>query len=186
MAGFLPSAPVLVVGQPTAVDPSRAPEGKHILWVQVRVLPSTLQGDAAGQIERHALEQGQRGLCRTRVGSHRSSRSRHPRQDHRPRRLLTRRPGGGEPLSRRRRQSLRQPSTSTRISCSGRSPAIRATDADQAPLHVWRGNLAGAGTGAGSGHMLGQILGERLLNAPVSQYAPDICRLITGKSCKFT
>jgi len=39
MDGQLPDAPVLVVGQPTAVDPSRAPGGKHILWVQVRVLP---------------------------------------------------------------------------------------------------------------------------------------------------
>ncbi|WP_119275076.1 phytoene desaturase family protein [Taklimakanibacter deserti] len=41
LAGLLPAEPVLVVGQPTAVDPSRAPEGKHILWIQVRVLPAT-------------------------------------------------------------------------------------------------------------------------------------------------
>lgn len=51
MDGLLPRAPVLVVGQPTAVDPSRAPEGKHILWVQVRVLPKHVTGDAAGEIE---------------------------------------------------------------------------------------------------------------------------------------
>jgi phytoene dehydrogenase-like protein len=38
-AGRLPSSPTLVVGQPTVSDPSRAPEGKHVLWVQVRVLP---------------------------------------------------------------------------------------------------------------------------------------------------
>lgn len=38
-AGRLPSTPTLVVGQPTVSDPSRAPEGKHVLWVQVRVLP---------------------------------------------------------------------------------------------------------------------------------------------------
>ena len=38
-AGFLPERPTLVVGQPTVSDPSRAPEGKHVLWVQVRVLP---------------------------------------------------------------------------------------------------------------------------------------------------
>jgi len=48
--GLLPRAPVLVVGQPTVVDPSRAPEGKHILWVQVRVLPKHVTGDAAGEI----------------------------------------------------------------------------------------------------------------------------------------
>ena len=50
MDGLLPEKPVLVVGQPTAVDPSRAPEGKHILWVQVRVLPKHVKGDAAGEI----------------------------------------------------------------------------------------------------------------------------------------
>ncbi len=49
-AGLLPEAPVLVVGQPTALDPSRAPPGRHVLWVQVRVLPGTILGDAAGVI----------------------------------------------------------------------------------------------------------------------------------------
>jgi phytoene dehydrogenase-like protein len=49
--GLLPEAPVLVVGQPTALDPSRAPEGKHILWVQVRVLPKHVKGDVAGEIK---------------------------------------------------------------------------------------------------------------------------------------
>jgi phytoene dehydrogenase-like protein len=49
-AGLLPEAPALVVGQPTALDPSRAPEGRHVLWVQVRVLPSVIKGDAAGAI----------------------------------------------------------------------------------------------------------------------------------------
>ena len=48
--GLLPAEPGLVVGQPTAIDPSRAPAGKHVLWVQVRVLPSWIRGDAAGQI----------------------------------------------------------------------------------------------------------------------------------------
>ena len=50
MDGLLPHAPVLVVGQPTAIDPSRAPDGKHILWVQVRVLPKHIRGDAARKI----------------------------------------------------------------------------------------------------------------------------------------
>lgn len=50
-AGLLPSEPVLVVGQPTAVDPSRAPAGKHVLWVQVRMVPGVIRGDAAGEID---------------------------------------------------------------------------------------------------------------------------------------
>jgi phytoene dehydrogenase-like protein len=48
--GLLPVEPVLVVGQPTALDPSRAPSGRHVLWVQVRVLPADISGDAAGEI----------------------------------------------------------------------------------------------------------------------------------------
>lgn len=50
MAGMLPERPTLVVGQPTAVDPSRAPDGKHILWIQVRTVPSDIRGDALGRI----------------------------------------------------------------------------------------------------------------------------------------
>lgn len=50
IAGALPDEPVLVVGQPTAIDPTRAPDGKHVLWVQVRVLPAEIRSDAAGRI----------------------------------------------------------------------------------------------------------------------------------------
>ena len=50
-SGLLPAEPVLVVGQPTAIDPSRAPSGKHVLWVQVRALPAAILGDASGKIE---------------------------------------------------------------------------------------------------------------------------------------
>ncbi|QQR40767.1 phytoene desaturase family protein [Devosia rhizoryzae] len=50
MSGLLPREPVLVVGQPTAIDPSRAPDGKHVLWVQVRVVPYEIKGDASGSI----------------------------------------------------------------------------------------------------------------------------------------
>ncbi len=49
-AGLLPAEPVLVVGQPTAIDASRAPPGQHVLWIQVRVLPAVIAGDAAGTI----------------------------------------------------------------------------------------------------------------------------------------
>ncbi|MDB5525080.1 MAG: dehydrogenase [Rhizobium sp.] len=51
VGGLLPVEPALVVGQPTALDPSRAPDGKHVLWVQVRVLPAEIRGDAKGEIE---------------------------------------------------------------------------------------------------------------------------------------
>ena len=50
-AGLLPAEPVVVVGQPTTVDPSRAPAGKHVLWLQVRMVPAAIGGDAAGKIK---------------------------------------------------------------------------------------------------------------------------------------
>ena len=48
--GMLPDEPVIVCGQPTVVDPSRAPAGKHVLWLQVRMAPGQIKGDAAGEI----------------------------------------------------------------------------------------------------------------------------------------
>ena len=49
-AGLLPDEPILVVGQPTVFDPSRAPGGKHTLWLQVRMAPGTITGDAKAEI----------------------------------------------------------------------------------------------------------------------------------------
>ena len=49
--GLLPAEATVVVGQPMAVDPSRAPEGKWILWIQLQEIPSRPAGDAAGEID---------------------------------------------------------------------------------------------------------------------------------------
>lgn len=45
-AGLLPRSPMLVVGQQSVWDISRAPAGKHTLWVQVRSVPAHPAGDA--------------------------------------------------------------------------------------------------------------------------------------------
>ena len=50
LAGLLPDEPILVVGQPTTVDPTRAPDGQHTIWLQVRMAPGTIRGDAKGEI----------------------------------------------------------------------------------------------------------------------------------------
>lgn len=50
VGGLLPERPTIVVGQPTAIDPTRAPDGKHVLWVQVRMVPARIRGDARGEI----------------------------------------------------------------------------------------------------------------------------------------
>jgi len=49
--GLLPAEATVVCGQPCAVDPSRAPEGSSILWIQLQELPPRPVGDAAGEIE---------------------------------------------------------------------------------------------------------------------------------------
>lgn len=49
--GMLPETPTICVSQPVALDPSRAPAGKSILWLQLPEAPRHIKGDAAGQIE---------------------------------------------------------------------------------------------------------------------------------------
>ena len=48
---LLPETATIVVGQPAALDASRAPAGKSVLWVQLQELPSVIEGDAAGAID---------------------------------------------------------------------------------------------------------------------------------------
>ena len=50
--GLLPAEATIVCGQPCAVDPSRAPEGKWIVWIQLQELPAGhVRGDAAGELD---------------------------------------------------------------------------------------------------------------------------------------
>jgi phytoene dehydrogenase-like protein len=50
--GLLPAEATIVCGQPCAVDPSRAPDGSWILWIQLQELPAhAIKGDAAGELD---------------------------------------------------------------------------------------------------------------------------------------
>jgi len=49
--GLLPAVGTICVGQPSAVDPSRAPEGASVLWIQLPECPRRILGDAAGSID---------------------------------------------------------------------------------------------------------------------------------------
>ena len=50
--GLLPAEATIVCGQPVALDPSRAPDGKSILWLQLQELPAgSVKGDAAGDLD---------------------------------------------------------------------------------------------------------------------------------------
>ena len=54
-AGLLPSEPTVVVGQQCVLDPSRAPEGKATLWLQLQEVPFSPVDDAAGEL---SVEEG--------------------------------------------------------------------------------------------------------------------------------
>src|SRR5436305_2162199 len=48
--GLLPAEATVVVGQPLTLDPSRAPEGRGMLWIQLQELPWRGKGGAAGKL----------------------------------------------------------------------------------------------------------------------------------------
>ncbi|MGJ0386279.1 phytoene desaturase family protein [Paenarthrobacter nicotinovorans] len=50
-AGLLPAEPTVVVGQQYMLDPSRAPEGRATLWLQLQEVPFAPVGDAAGELD---------------------------------------------------------------------------------------------------------------------------------------
>jgi phytoene dehydrogenase-like protein len=49
--GLLPAEATVVVGQPLTMDPSRAPGGAGLLWIQLQELPWRVKGDAAGELD---------------------------------------------------------------------------------------------------------------------------------------
>jgi phytoene dehydrogenase-like protein len=50
--GLLPAEATIVAGQPCAVDPTRAPHGSWIVWIQLQELPAgPVRGDAAGELD---------------------------------------------------------------------------------------------------------------------------------------
>ena len=79
--GLLPADATIVVGQPLAVDPSRAPEGSWIGWIQFQELPPRVQGDAAGEIDIGDgtwTRAAERYVDRSRPGSHGTSQTSRP------------------------------------------------------------------------------------------------------------
>lgn len=48
--GLLPARATIVLAQPAALDPTRAPDGKGVLWIQLQELPGRISGDALREI----------------------------------------------------------------------------------------------------------------------------------------
>ena len=76
--GLLPAEATVVVGQPLTMDPSRAPDGKGLLWVQLQELPWQVKGDAAGELDSATALDGRaaRALRRPHPGADRDATSR--------------------------------------------------------------------------------------------------------------
>ena len=163
MAGLLPDEPVLVVGQPTAIDPSRAPQGKHVLWVQVRMLPAEILGDAAGKIAPAHWDRGQGAPMPTAcIDIIETLCARPAAKDPRPRGVLAASTSSARiPISSAATRSAAA-TIWRRISCFARRAAMPRWNTPVANLHlVGAATWPGAGVGAGSGFMLAQQLGGR-------------------------
>lgn len=65
--GMLPETPTICVGQPHRLDPSRCPEGKAILWLQIPDAPRTIKGDAAGRIAGRSWDEATREAFADRI-----------------------------------------------------------------------------------------------------------------------
>lgn len=104
VTGRDPSVPFLITAQPSLVDPSRAPEGRHVFWAYGHV-PSGWEGDATDVIERQ-LERFAPGF----------------------RDLVLARAVAGPPSSRRA-----TPTTSAATSAAARSPVSRRCSGPSSP-----------------------------------------------------
>jgi phytoene dehydrogenase-like protein len=65
--GMLPETPTICVGQPSALDPTRCPKGKAVLWLQIPDAPRVVKGDAAGKIAGHSWDDATREAFADRI-----------------------------------------------------------------------------------------------------------------------
>ena len=146
LAGLLPSSPTLVVGQTTAIDPSRAPAGGHVLWVQVRMVPPRIGGDAA-RLDRGARLGGREaaagGAGARQARAVRARRARAPSRLDGPR---PGRPGAPQPEPGGRRQRRGKPPFLPEPALPSRAGVVGLQNARRPPLHGRRRHLAGGGS----------------------------------------
>ncbi len=166
--GLLPAEATIVCGQPTTVDPSRAPEGASILWIQLQELPAHVRGDAAGELDvgDGAWTGGLAGAVRRPHPGPPRAADREPRLGApRARRPLARghRDGQHEHGRRRHLQRLLQPRPESRLAAAPR--ASRPRDADRRAVPHRREHASRPRAGGG----LGDARGE----APAQAAAPQ-------------
>ena len=161
--GLLPAEATIVAGQPCAVDPSRAPEGKWIVWIQLQELPAgRVKGDAAGELDvgdgtwTEELREAYADRIVARLGESIENLGSATLAPHGP---LPRRPRGAEPATSSRATSTREAARSTRTCSGARSPPRPGTATTVEDLwHVGASTHPGPGLGAGSGYLVAKEL----------------------------
>ena len=160
--GLLPAEATIVLGQPMTVDPSRAPDGSWVLWVQLQELPPRPKGDAAGELDvgdgtwTEELREAYADRIVERIGA--------PHRE--PRAARRSRASSCRPPTWRRRTRTGSAATSTpararstRTSSSARRPRRRATQTPVERLwHIGASTHPGPGLGAGSGYLVAKQL----------------------------
>ncbi len=167
--GLLPAEGTVVVGQPATVDPSRAPEGKSVIWIQLQELPRRPTGDALGELDvgdgswTEALREAYADRIVERLGT--------PDLESRERHAEARRPLAGRPRGPQSATSWAETSTpararSIRTCCGGRAGSCPATPRRSSGLwQIGASTHPGPGLGAGSGY----LVAKQLLRPPLTR-----------------
>ena len=178
--GLLPEEATIVVGQPLTLDPSRAPDGRGLLWIQLQELPWRIKGHASGTPYVGNGEWTTSCASATPTGSRNGSRA-------------------TSPTSSRRSSSG---SRSARTTCSAANVNLRHGDPYGGSLaldqnFLWRpfgrspGHTTpverlwqiGASTwpGPGLGGGSGTLVARKLLEPPLTQRAVARARSVAGR-----
>ena len=160
--GLLPAEATIVLGQPMTVDPSRAPDGSWVIWVQLQELPPRAEGRRSRRARRRrrhldgGAPRGVRGPDRRADRPpHREPRAAPPSRGsscRRPTWRLRTRTGSAATSTRGRARS-------TRTCSSARRLRRRATQTPVEQLwHIGASTHPGPGLGAGSGYLVAKQL----------------------------
>ena len=160
--GLLPAEPTIVCGQPLTIDPSRAPDGKGMLWIQLQELPWHVKGDAAGELDTgdgtwtEELRERYADRIQARLARHIPNLE---SIDARAHDSLPRRPAGREPEPPPRRPVRRLARARPELPLAAVPAAARATGRRSTGLwHIGASTWPGPGLGAGSGTLVAQEL----------------------------
>ena len=162
--GLLPAEATIALGQPMAVDPSRAPEGSWVLWVQLQELPPRPKGDAAGELDvgdgtwTEELREAYADRIVERIGRHIENLE---LGDGRPASSCPPRTWRPRTRTGSAATSTPAPARSTRTCSSARPRDPRPRTPVEQLWHIGASTHPGPGLGAGSGYLVAKQLTSR-------------------------